>query len=297
MVDTGAEVCAAGEALLDFIRFPRKKLLPPDDNRLMAYCGNPVDCVGILPIKVKNQFKEVETKVHIVKKSSGTLLLSLKDSMMLQFLPQEFPEALSSERWQKPATLLSIGQESKPAQGAEAPVQKYTVKKLAVYGRSMQSKVPVAEVQLNQAPKSILSRRQMQKDRDQIRYDATAKSLPKLKRGMRVRVQNWQTKRWDKEGTLLRVTNRNCLIKLGAHWNVWLNRRFVRAVPGEAEELPSSLPPMASTRGRRKMTGGDSGEKRVRFNLPSNADATPPLRRSARARRPPDRLGVQPRRG
>ena len=40
IVDTGAMTCAAGEALLDFIRFPRKKLHPPQDYRLVAYGGS-----------------------------------------------------------------------------------------------------------------------------------------------------------------------------------------------------------------------------------------------------------------
>ena len=215
--------------------------------------------------------REVTIEVYIVKNSGGTLLLSLDTCMQLQYLPQEFPEPLEKERWKKPTC--------KPAQGAEAPAQRRIW--------SIRSVAPDAEAQSSRAKSNSRG-----KQRKHARHKAFQKPLPELA-VVRARVQNTATKLWD-QGRLIKVNNKeNCLIELGDKC-VWRKRCFVRAVPGKDRELPSSLPPMASTRGRRKMMAG--GNERAKFSpADERADASSPRRRSNWARRPPDQLGVRPR--
>jgi len=64
------------------------------------------------------------------------------------------------------------------------------------------------------------------------RYDSNSKTLPPLRVGDHVLVQNMQTKRWDNKGTVVFVgRSRDYQLKMsnGRLW--WRNRRFLRRLP------------------------------------------------------------------
>ncbi len=164
-----------------------------------------------------------------------------------------------------------------------------------LYGRSIRSRVPTSELALDRADPEVSARRKEQKDKATSHYDSRTRDLPELKPGQAVRIQDTKTKLWDTVGVVVRAEakQRNYLIKVDTHVFIWRNRRYLRPVSGhcaELGELPSTLSPMLSTRGRRRQ-----GEKKsVKFSLPeADVPSTSSPRRSKRKRKKPDRLGVQ----
>ncbi len=167
-----------------------------------------------------------------------------------------------------------------------------------LFGRSIRSRVPISELALDGADPKNLARRQEQKDKTTSQYDSRARDLPALKPGQAVRIQNTKSKLWDTVGVVVRAEakQRNYLLKVDTHVFIWRNRRYLRpvssAVTEHLGELPSTPPPMLSTRGRRRQ-----GERKsVTFKLPdkeTKPTPSPAPRRSKRTRKRPERLGVQ----
>ncbi|XP_043223982.1 uncharacterized protein K02A2.6-like [Amphibalanus amphitrite] len=111
-------------------------------------------------------------------------------------------------------------------------------------------------------------------------YNSSARSLPPLKIGADVRLQDPISKRWDKVGVIIGVGyKRDYHVKLPSGRVLWRNRRFLRSAdrPSATDKSsPESTDPDPS----------DVPERRVRFQLPPAR-----LRRSSRQRHRPDRLG------
>ncbi len=166
-----------------------------------------------------------------------------------------------------------------------------------LYGRSIRSRVPISELALNGPDPENLALRKKQKDQTTSHYDSRARDLPALKPGQAVRIQDTKSKLWDTLGVVVRAEakQRNYLLKVDTHVFIWRNRRYLRPVSCEATEhlgeLPSTPPPMLSTRGRRRQ--GD--KKSVTFSLPDKETKSTPSapRRSKRKRKRPERFGVQ----
>lgn len=105
-------------------------------------------------------------------------------------------------------------------------------------------------------------------------YDSHARSLPSLSVGVHVRIQNPDTRRWDKVGVVMgRSTNRtrDYEVKLPSGRVWWRNRRFLRPIPDPSADSLPHLPVVPC-----------SDEKSSDLDVPSN---TP--RRSERLRNKP----------
>ena len=127
--------------------------------------------------------------------------------------------------------------------------------------------------------------------RAQQHYNASAHVLVPLKVGVHVRMQDPISKRWDKLGTVVGIGyHRDYLVKSPSGRVSWRNRRFLRPSiqsaeapsDGQTTTSPSEGTTTSPSEGREA-----APRRRVRFQLPP----TSVLRRSARQRRVPDRLG------
>ncbi|XP_043217351.1 uncharacterized protein LOC122379318 [Amphibalanus amphitrite] len=121
------------------------------------------------------------------------------------------------------------------------------------------------------------------------RHDGTARPLSQMRIGSRVDIQNSDTGRWDRPGVVVGVGQRRTyLVKTGSGRVLWRNRRFLRPYRPllETGGPPAAEPPRAAADGA---TPGES----VPATVGAAAPRPPPLRRSSRARQPPDRLSVR----
>lgn len=148
-----------------------------------------------------------------------------------------------------------------------------------LFGRSMRSRVPAHFSTFAKCWKEESEAADKRSDKLRAkareRYDANAKTLPPFQVGDIVRIQNPQTKKWDKIGEIVGSArrSRSYIVKLESGRVYWRNRRFLR-----------------------KLVARQSGESETRTTRPDPPQQTPPkqlVRRSERPRREPDRYGVR----
>ena len=69
------------------------------------------------------------------------------------------------------------------------------------------------------------------KERKKNYYNQHSKTLPDLGINQRVRVQDEETKRWNKTGTIVQIgKHRQYLVELGNGRKLWRNRKFLRSI-------------------------------------------------------------------
>ncbi|XP_043236499.1 uncharacterized protein K02A2.6-like [Amphibalanus amphitrite] len=165
-----------------------------------------------------------------------------------------------------------------------------------VFGHPIRSCVPAHHstfaVQWQQHADECDSKAAKVLNQAQRHYNSSAHTLPSMKIGVHVRIQDPISKRWDKLGTIVGVGyHRDYLVKTPSDRVLWRNRRFIRSslqLPLEAAGTPSAD---HQGRGGPRRTPSEepatAPRRRVRFQLEPESV----LRRGARQRRPPNRLG------
>ncbi|XP_045106845.1 uncharacterized protein LOC123501869 [Portunus trituberculatus] len=127
----------------------------------------------------------------------------------------------------------------------------------------------------------------------QIYHDKTSKPLSQLHIGALVDVWDHATNRWGLLGIITGVGfRRDYLVKMGSGRTLWRNRRFLRNHQNEGVftyTSPSQSPPNVVGE---NIPSVDQPESR-KLLADQHLSASPPLRRSTRHRREPDRLAVR----
>ena len=185
-----------------------------------------------------------------------------------------------------------------------------------LFGHPLRSSVPVHRRAFAAAWQAAAERCERSRARAaenvRERYDSTAKTLPVVRIGTTVDVQDSRTGQWDRTGVVVGVgDHRDYLVKMPGGRVLWRNRRFLRA---HRPLLPCSfpsrceLPVTESSHVRRDCSRHVSFPENV--DAPWRAASESPsavsesssvasepmsLRRSGRTRRPPNRLVVDPR--
>ncbi|XP_045108661.1 uncharacterized protein K02A2.6-like [Portunus trituberculatus] len=126
-----------------------------------------------------------------------------------------------------------------------------------------------------------------------IYHDKTSKPLSQLQIGALVDVWDHATNRWGLLGIITGVgSRRDYLVKMGSGRTLWRNRRFLRSHQNEGVftyASPSQSPPNVVGE---NIPSVDQPEPR-KLLADQHLSASPPLRRSTRHRREPDRLAVR----
>jgi hypothetical protein len=156
-----------------------------------------------------------------------------------------------------------------------------------VFGHQLRSIIPAHRSSYANEWKEAIAARERKAAADaavRFRYDARTRPLPPLSIGASVRVQDPDTKLWDRVGVIVAIGRyRSYRIKFASGSVLWRNRRFLRLlVPAtSAEEAESTSPGGVED----EAAGGDLDSTIVgQRTLPAPSVATP--RRSTRARKP-----------
>ena len=133
-----------------------------------------------------------------------------------------------------------------------------------LFGRSLRSRLPAhpstfamdnSSVREADERKSILDKKQ------KLHYDKNTRPSKEFTVGDRILIQDHVSKRWKREGTVIRVANRRIQVQFPDGRSTWRNRKFISSAPSE--------PPA---------------------QIPQNAEGDLGPRKSRRTRRPPDRF-------
>lgn len=151
----------------------------------------------------------------------------------------------------------------------------------AVFGHPMRSCVPAHRnsfsLEWQREAEECDARASRIQQQVQQRYNSSAYTLPPLKIGCEVRLQDPTTRRWDRVGSVVGIgRHRDYLVKLPSGRTLWRNRRFVRPTPVPSDRLPGD---------RTSAATGASCDERTRSTQPPSQP-----RRSTRRRRSPSRL-------
>ncbi len=95
--DTGAQVSLAGMDLFNSIDEEIRPFLHPATKKLSSIDGSDLHCLGVMPVMIKNDYKEVLTKVYISPQADH-FILSFEASCALGYIPANFPEVIDNAR-------------------------------------------------------------------------------------------------------------------------------------------------------------------------------------------------------
>lgn len=163
-----------------------------------------------------------------------------------------------------------------------------------LYGRPLRTAVPAHRrafaPEWQAADEECDAKQSLRREKAEWYYNRSARTLPPLRIGTPVRIQDRTSNRWDKTGTVVGIgTHRDYHVKLPSGRILWRNRRFLRhrhnQVPDDGE-TPQTSGTQASPSNEPRTTRSGAGRRGVRFSSPT---PTAP-RRSVRNRRCPDRL-------
>ena len=150
---------------------------------------------------------------------------------------------------------------------------------MILLGRPLRSLVPIHRSAFDPKWHDVamkLDKREDSNDHATKRYDAHSKPLPPLKIGDNVRIQDPESKHWDKLGVITGIgKRRDYIVKTPSGSILWRNRRFLRIVPvtdAGAPTPPAATSPVTTAR----------ADRRVGFHTP----AEPLPRRSSREVKP-----------
>ena len=163
-----------------------------------------------------------------------------------------------------------------------------------VFGHPLRSLVPAHHESYSSKWKDIMDRRESAAEEEgrkvKRQYDQHARKLKPFKIGAPVRIQNPDSKHWDKCGIIISVgRNRDYRVKLPSGRVYWRNRRFLRtdySRDSSQQESPvSTAPPAVSMKIPNKKQRGP-----VRFaEMPVQEETA---RRSSRKIKSPNRLNL-----
>ena len=113
-------------------------------------------------------------------------------------------------------------------------------------GRPLRSLVPVHRSAFDLKWQEInkgLDARKSSQDKADERYNARSKPLSNIPLGTEVRVQHYDTRKWDTTGIIVGVgSKRDYLVKTPSGSILWRNRRFLRPVPAEPDAPAETTP-------------------------------------------------------
>merc|ERR1712018_460787 len=84
------------------------------------------------------------------------------------------------------------------------------------------------------------------KEKAKVEFDGKRRHLAGLEVGDNVYCQDFKTKRWNRKGTIIRITrgNRSYLVDINGK-KFWRNIRFLRKNPGDPDDLEEADDPVA----------------------------------------------------
>ena len=149
-----------------------------------------------------------------------------------------------------------------------------------VYKSAPRTLIPVipSDTQVPDVPPQTVNDRRRQKETIADSYARHKDNLSRLFVGQRVRVLNNNTNTWDLLGTIQKAipNRRSYMVKMDNGGQLWRNRKLLQAIP------PLLQAPSAPTQ--------DSSDSSDDSEPGSPAVNQPPVRRSSRTRRPPNRF-------
>lgn len=142
----------------------------------------------------------------------------------------------------------------------------------------------------------IPAKLQERQDRQKLQYDKSSKSLPPVYPMDSARMFNPRSKKWEPAVIQsARETPKSYVVKLTSGSTLIRNRRHIRptgeSFETESQDLPSSLPDLENPGGVTTSTAQDL-HKPSSPPKPQQVPKTPPLRRSSRMVKPPERLNL-----
>jgi hypothetical protein len=198
----------------------------------------------------ENSVKEMKKLVHCLYKPKG--------------------RQMDKEEWMR-AFLIYVNTPKRPLNLTPAQL---------MFGRDIRDGLTLVKDLLTPEHKAAIERRAQAIKDHQLSIDKPDR-LPPLPVGQRVAVQDATSKRWTRQGEILeQIRRRGYRVKLDSGAVMWRNRKFLKPIPSldprTAQHQTTSTPSPTST-----PTSTSPG---------TTLDSTPPLRRSTRNRRKPNRF-------
>ena len=117
-----------------------------------------------------------------------------------------------------------------------------------MFGRPVQTTLPMLDTAFKQVPQKVIEAAQKIKNDKLVRskeiYDRTAKDLPELEVGRKVRIMNERTRKWDRKGEIVykdEKTKRSYRIKTKDGSLIFRNRVFIKPIRFHSNEKNKSL--------------------------------------------------------